>query len=601
MSKFSPDEDVNSSSSEPAGSGDSGFSPDFKPSPDTIAANTAGSPAASPVSATTAISPGGISGGENAPYSANLQDTVYAQTYPQYPTATPRASDGYPPVTPPVPPVYPGQAAPASYPGQPVPGESAPIPPVYPGQPMPGGPGSVPPAYPASQPMPPNIPGQPAAGRKGKSRRGLIVTLCVILVLALCALGITLYKVFITDDSLAVGVKPAWDNAATIELEPEGEPALAYTLYWSGKDKLILIQPSKDGSGIAQMLDPKTGTKTGSPIVLPKCVNSLKYPYQIKNEKIVCATTENFRANSNKKYRFKERIYTDKRLIVGASPSAANAKQIVAYSPKTSKLLWVQNLKQPSTVTCNGKGIYTTFAPKQSNTTGKQKLKLMVYTGSSQAQKSPGKQLGHPQKSKPKETKPQIAKDTIKNIDFANAYLPMVSYGCFEENIWQESDRTPIINKMPDETSHCWATMQNGESSEKSDPFDLGELSSDVKLTPRNEIGELFDSENSFIGDDNKPYGVGYADVNNDGYLDALVVPYDGEAASFILALFDPEDPEHPYMTVIGGTQQGARIELTPPGTITVFEPNPSSGKMDKIQTQTTIKGHEITDFNSSY
>ena len=143
--------------------------------------------------------------------------------------------------------------------------------------------------------------------------------------------------------------------------------------------------------------------------------------------------------------------------------------------------------------------------------------------------------------------------------------------------------------------------MQNGESSEKSDPFDLGELSSDVKLTPRNEIGELFDSENSFIGDDNKPYGVGYADVNNDGYLDALVVAYDGEAASFILALFDPEDPEHPYMTVIGGTQQGARIELTPPGTITVFEPNPSSGKMDKIQTQTTIKGHEITDFNSSY
>ena len=191
MSKFSPDEDVNSSSSEPAGSGDSGFSPDFKPSPDTIAANTAGSTAASPVSATTAISPGGISGGENAPYSANRQDTVYAQTYPQYPTATPRASDGYPPVTPPVPPVYPGQAAPASYPGQPVPGESAPIPPVYPGQPMPGGSGSVPPAYPASQPMPPNIPGQPAAGRKGKSRRGLIVTLCVILVLALCALGIT--------------------------------------------------------------------------------------------------------------------------------------------------------------------------------------------------------------------------------------------------------------------------------------------------------------------------------------------------------------------------------------------------------------------------
>ena len=273
----------------------------------------------------------------------------------------------------------------------------------------------------------------------------------------------------------------------------------------------------------------------------------------------------------------------------------------MAYSPKTSKILWVQNLKNPASVTCNGKGIYTTFAPKQSSTANKQKLKLMVYTGSSQAQKSPDKQLGQPQESKPKETKPQIAKDAIKNIDFANTYLPMRSYGCFEENIWQESDRTPIINKMPDETSHCWATMQNGKSVEKSDPFKQGVMSSNVKLTPRNEIGELFGSKNSFIPDSNEPYGVGYADVNNDGYLDALVVAYDGEAAGFILVIFDPEDPGHPYMTVIGGSQQGARIELTPPDKITVFEPNASSGKMDKIQTQTTIKGHEITDFSSSY
>ena len=604
MSKFSPDEDVNSSSSDPAGSGDSGFSPDSEPSPDTIAANTVGLPATSPVPAEPAATPGVIPGEENAPYSANLQDTVYAQTYPQYPTATPRASDGYPPVTAPVPPIYPGQPAPASYPGQPVPGGSAPVPPAFPGQPIPGATVPTPPAFPG-QPVPPVYPAQPTPGEKeskpGKSRRGLIVTLCVLLVLALCALGTVLYKVLTREDSLAVGIKPAWENTATVDLEPEGEPGTAYTLYWSGKDKLILIQPSKDGTGIAQMLDPKTGTKTGSPIVLPKCVNSLKYPYQIKNEKIVCATKENFRINSNKKYRFKEQIYTDKRLIVGASPSATSARQIVAYNPKTSKLLWVQNLKTPATVTCNGKGIYTTSPAADSYSTENHQLEVMIYTGSSQPQKSPEKQLGHPQKSKPKEAKPQVAKDAIKNIDFANKYLPMVSYGCFEENIWQEADRTPIINKMPDETSHCWATMQNGESSEKSDPFDLGELSSDVKLTPRNEIGELFDSENSFIGDDNKPYGVGYADVNNDGYLDALVVAYDGEAAHFILALFDPEDPEHPYMTVIGGTQQDARIELTPPGTITVFEPNPSSGKVDKIQTQTTIKGHEVTDFISSY
>ena len=413
MSKFSPDEDVHASSSDSAGSGGSGFSADSVPSPDTIAANTiADFPEVSPTRPEPIATPGGIPGGENAPYSANPQDTVYAQTYPQYPTATPAAPGGYPPPTPPVPPVYPGQPAPANYQGQPAPVN-------YPGQPVPGESAPIPPAYPASQPaptfpgqpvppVPPVFPGQPVPGEsqpnntgKGKSRRRLIVTLCVILILALSVLGITLFKVFTGKDSLAVGVKPAWENAATIELEPEGEPGTAYTLYWSGKDKLILIQPSKDGSGIAQMLDPKTGTKTGSPIVLPKCVNSLKYPYQIKNEKIVCATTENFRANSNKKYQFKEQIYTDKRLIIGASPSATNARQIIAYNPKTTKLLWVQNLKQPATVTCNGKQIYTTSTSANSNTTNKQKLDVMVYTGSSQAQKSPEKQLGQPQKSKP--------------------------------------------------------------------------------------------------------------------------------------------------------------------------------------------------------
>ena len=569
MSKFSPDEDVNSSSSEPNGSTDSGFSPDSEPSPDTIAANTVGLPETSPVSAEPAATPGVIPGGENAPYSPNLQDTVYTQTYPQYPTATPAAPGAYSPVTPPIPPVYPGQPAPASYPGQP-----------------------VPPAYPVSPPVPPNIPGQPAAGGKGKSRRGLIVTLCVILVLALGILGITLFKVFTGEDSLAVGVKPAWDNAATVELEPEGEPGMAYTLYWSGKDKLILIQPSKDGSGIAQMLDPKTGTKTGSPIVLPKCVNSLKYPYQIKNEKIVCATKENFRANSNKKYRFKERIYADKRLIVGASPSATNARQIVAYNPKTSKLLWVQNLKKPSSVTCNGKGIYTTFAPKQSSTANKQKLKLMVYTGSSQAQKSPEKQLGQPQKSKPKETKPQIAKDAIKNIDFANAYLPAFSLQeCMDENFWEESDETPISRKMPGETSHCWATMQNGKSIETFAPWPDGVKYNVVELSKRDDPMYFFDST-SFTADTSKTYDAVYGDVNGDGYLDALFTTSVTEGEAFTLALFDPEDPEHPYLSTFHGMQAPDVAKIVEPGRLGFYG---KGGSSDAIHTIYEIEGHDFT------
>ena len=79
MSKFSPDEDVNASSSDSAGSGGSGFSAESVPSPDTIAANTVRLSETNPVSATPEATPGVIPGGETAPYFPNPQDAVYAQ------------------------------------------------------------------------------------------------------------------------------------------------------------------------------------------------------------------------------------------------------------------------------------------------------------------------------------------------------------------------------------------------------------------------------------------------------------------------------------------------------------------------------------------
>ena len=368
-----------------------------------------------------------------------------------------------------------------------------------------------------------------------------------------------------------------------------------------------MLQPFKDGNGIGQLLDPKTGTKYESPITLPNCPSSLKHPFGIVNGRIDCASTDIIKENKNQKYQFKEQIYTDKHLVVGASPTASNARQISAYNPKTSKLLWVQNLKEPASVTCNGKKIYTTtpIVNNKNNTDNsavknkKSTLKVMSFIGSSQAQESSKKQLEGSNTKLTDQTKPEIAKDAIKNIDFANAYLPLRNNECFDEKIWQTADRTPIVNKMPDKTSHCWATMKNGASVEKSDPWDIGEMSSDVKLTPIKDIGEQFDSQSGFVTDSNNPYGIGYADVNEDGYLDAIVTTYDGEAVDFVLTIFDPDDPKHPYMAIIGGTQQGARLQLTPPGKITVFEPNSSSGKMDLVQAEMSIKGHEITDFSS--
>ena len=614
MSKFSPDDNPNSSSSQPAEFIESRFSPEAKSSPDRTVVSAPDRTKTRPNTPKTASDSAYVSGASpsSVPNQPDL-DTVYAQTYPQYPSAPSLIQNLNNPPTPPTPPVFPGQATPPIHPTQPIPPTypGQPIPPSFPEQTIPAGfPGQIPQSFtdspiagtPGSSPV-----NNQKASQKNKSHRKAIVALSILLVIALCALGITVYKVFTGEGSLASGVKPAWEKPATVELENEGEPKTAYTIYWPEIDKLALLQPFKDGNGIGQLLDPKTGTKYESPITLPNCPSSLKHPFGIVNGRIDCASTDIIKENKNQKYQFKEQIYTDKHLVVGASPTASNARQISAYNPKTSKLLWVENLKEPASVTCNGEKIYTTtpIVNNKNNTDNsavknkKSTLEVMSFTGSSQTQESPEKPLEGSNTKPPEQTKPEIAKDAIKNIDFANAYLPLRNNECFDEKIWQTADRTPIVNKMPDKTSHCWATMKNGASVEKSDPWDIGEMSSDVKLTPIKDIGEQFDSQSGFVTDSNNPYGIGYADVNEDGYLDAIVTTYDGEAVDFVLTIFDPDDPKHPYMAIIGGTQQGARLQLTPPGKITVFEPNPSSGKMDLVQAEMSIKGHEITDFSS--
>ena len=463
----------------------------------------------------------------------------------------------------------------------------------YPGQP-------VLPPYPASQMTPPVYPGQPAPGVKAKSRRGLIVILCTLLIVTVCALGITLYLLLRTEESLTVGVKPAWENPATVELDSKGEPGLSYTLHWTNKDQLILVQPFKDGSGIGQLLDPKTGHKTGTPIVLAKCGNSLKYPYQIKDGKIVCATTETIKTNQNKKYQFKEQIYTDKHLVVGASPTASNARQISAYNPKTSKLLWVQNLKEPASVTCNGKKIYTTTPPQKSGSGEKQKLKVMVYTGSSQAQESPEKQLDGSKTNSPEQTKPEIAKDAIKKIDFANAYIP--TYGlenCSDQNFWYKADYTPISRKMPGKTTPCWATMKNGKSVETIPSIaGTGERMVAADMPPMPMEPDKFFDLSSFTPDSSKPYTIAYGDVNGDGYLDAMFITQNAESGEFTLAILDPKDPEHPYLSMLDATMDPRKVKIVSPGKLAFYYPaSTSPSGRDQVIVEISITGYEITNY----
>lgn len=371
------------------------------------------------------------------------------------------------------------------------------------------------------------------------------------------------------------------------------------------------------------MLDPETGAKSGDLISLPKCDNSLKYPYQLKSGKIVCAAKETSKTNNNKKYHFKEQIYSDKHLVVGASPTASNARQIVAYNPQTTKLLWVQNLQKPASVTCSGKAVYTTRAVGDSSSEAtpdsdantqsanpqdpdavaeddSNELEVMALTGSSKAQDSPEKELSQ---ADIQPSEPEVAKDAINNIDFANAFQPLVgSPECAEANFWQKADGTPIARKMPAATSECWATMKNGTSVEQFTPAPMNpESHSDaIKLTG-NEVDEAFDSA-SFKPDPSKSYAVGYGDVNADGYLDALLVVDVFEGNGFNLAIFDPANPERPYLTAIGPTLVNGVVKIVAPGRVNIYGSDPvlGSGSPDLIA-EMSIKGFEISDYIDHY
>ena len=95
---------------------------------------------------------------------------------------------------------------------------------------------------------------------------------------------------------------------------------------------------------------------------------------------------------------------------------------------------------------------------------------------------------------------------------------------------------------------------------------------------------------------------MGYGDVNADGYLDALLVVDVFEGNGFNLAIFDPADPDHPYLTAIGPALENGVVKIVAPGRVNIYGSDPILGSdVSDLIAEMSIKGFEISDYHDSY
>lgn len=156
-----------------------------------------------------------------------------------------------------------------------------------------------------------------------------------------------------------------------------------------------------------------------------------------------------------------------------------------------------------------------------------------------------------------------VPADYIKKIDFANGYLPNFSEYSAEKCSENKGEDTEVpFVKMPDTSDPCWIKMEDGVSEDKfPESFDQGYRHIDAG-DPVSKLGK--NSPNAIGWEEyDHPSGTPYylADMNGDGYLDAMTVGGNTPEGTFAnLCILDPTDPDHPYCLTLwitlGGSQR---------------------------------------------
>lgn len=149
--------------------------------------------------------------------------------------------------------------------------------------------------------------------------------------------------------------------------------------------------------------------------------------------------------------------------------------------------------------------------------------------------------------------------DAIMQVDIANGYLPNVLANG-DWHFWSEPTPDtapnlgiPVFHKMPAENADPdrWFAMKDGRSVQVHPEAHLAESGTPATTILVPEPG----SETAFGPVLNAQRSAGYHDLNGDGYLDAIMLANCGDFSCWYVAIFDPEDPAHPYVTSLWESQ----------------------------------------------
>ena len=379
------------------------------------------------------------------------------------------------------------------------------------------------------------MPPSGSAPRSGR-RRLLVVGIVLVSVLLVAAVVVLLFvlgaSLSHSEPSLANGLKVSLNKLVVIQVESDDEGAAVsrpYSVFLPGGD-LAVFAPvgekvyynvvrqdtgGKVSPGKAIISWPEDADESSG--VLEPCESGQRYVLEANT--VTCAEVVVPKA-AGEKEGFGQVLYSGDDLRIVAAPGVDDARALSGFSPE-GKLLWSKELATPGQVSFDGSRVIVTSFEGS-------KVSIEGYGGVEESQKSS-------ESPSLVEAAKGPDKDAIKDFDYMNNFTLGAGDPNNTDCSYSDADGSPVFQKIPDINDGCWYSMVEGKSQEIV------------------EEGSGFDGEPWLAFDFSDPdFQPKYADINSDGYTDFLVVGSIPEAVEKIAYIFNPTDPEHPYVASLG-------------------------------------------------